>query len=140
MLDNKDKYLSIRRSLFDHWLWDKKPFGKGQAWIDLIRRANIKYKKFPVNGEMVHLKRGDILTSVVKLSKSWGWSETTTRRFLYTLRNDKMIVLKAENRFTIITLINYKELGDASKLFLETKRRPNGDQTETKRRPNGDNQ
>ena len=38
-------FFLVNRSILNHWVWDDKPFSKGQAWIDLIALANHTDKK-----------------------------------------------------------------------------------------------
>ena len=40
-MNTQKGFVGVHRSLQEHWLWDEKPFSKGQAWIDLIMLANI---------------------------------------------------------------------------------------------------
>ena len=40
-MTNKEKkdasgWIKVSRAIQEHWVWDEKPFSKGQAWIDLL--------------------------------------------------------------------------------------------------------
>jgi len=37
-------WISVYRSIQGHWLWEDRPFARGQAWIDLLLQANYKDK------------------------------------------------------------------------------------------------
>ena len=100
-------YFVIDRQIFDHWLWDDKPFSKGQAWIDLIGLANYEDSKTPYKGEVITCKRGTVNRSISYLARRWGWSREKTRTFLALLASDNMVELKATTNRTTITLINY---------------------------------
>ena len=100
-------YLTLSRELFNHPIWDDKPFSKGQAWIDLIQLANYKDKQVIYKGEVITCKRGDVNLSILELSKRWGWSRTTVRRFLDFLEQEKMCTTECTTHRTTITLINY---------------------------------
>lgn len=100
-------FVPIYRSLQDHWLWEDKPFSKGQAWVDLLMLANHKDKKRMLRGQMVTCKRGDVNTSMAELSKRWGWERGKVKRFLDLLQSDNMIVLNATTQRTTITIENY---------------------------------
>lgn len=105
---NNKGWISIHRKLEDSWLWEQKPFGKGQAFIDLIIMANYQDRKILVNGELMNIERGQRLTSLSKLSDRWGWSTRTVKKFLKLLESDKMIVLQiVPRRYTLITIENY---------------------------------
>ena len=53
-------WIPIHRQLQEHWLWEDKPFSKGQAWIDLLMLANYKDTKVPYKGEIISCKTGGV--------------------------------------------------------------------------------
>lgn len=105
-------WVRIDRKIFDSWIWKDKPFSKGQAWIDLIMLASHEDKKFLLGNELIHIKRGEFITSEVKLSDRWGWSRTKVRDFLKLLESDKMLVKKSDNKKTSLTIVNYSAYQD----------------------------
>lgn len=100
-------WISIHRKLQCHWLWGDKPFSKGQAWIDLLLLANHEDTKFLHGGQLIDAKRGDVITSEVKLMDRWGWSKSKVRTFLEMLEKDSMIIKKADSKKTTLTIVNY---------------------------------
>ena len=78
-------FIPINRKLFEHWLWQDKPYAKGQAWIDLISLANFKDRKIPFKDGVTVLKRGEINSSLGTLAVRWGWSRMSVKRFLNVL-------------------------------------------------------
>jgi uncharacterized phage protein (TIGR02220 family) len=108
----KGNWFKTHRELENHWLWQKKPFSPGQAWIDCIMKANHQDRKIPVDGEFVTIKRGQFLTSIRILSERWGWSRTKTVKFLTCLESDKMLIKKSDTKKTLITIINYSYYQD----------------------------
>lgn len=100
-------YITINRKLQKHWLWDDKPFSKGQAWIDMLMRARHTDEKKLVRGELLDRKRGDVCCSLSYLAKEWGWSREKVRRFMAMLESDGMITLHATTHDTTITIENY---------------------------------
>ena len=102
-------WISLHRRIQDHWLWDDKPFSKGQAWIDLLMMANYKENKFLLGNELIEVEEGSFITSEVKLSTRWGWSRTKVRGFLKLLEDDYMIVKKTDNKKTTLTIVNYTD-------------------------------
>lgn len=100
-------WISIHRTLQKHWLWKDKPFSKGQAWIDLIMLANHEDCRFPHGNQLIDVKRGDVITSELKLADRWGWSKTKVRNFLELLKNDSMIVKKTDQKKTTLSIVNY---------------------------------
>ncbi|AFM41947.1 hypothetical protein Desaci_3039 [Desulfosporosinus acidiphilus SJ4] len=100
-------WISVHRQIQNHWLWEDKPFSKGQAWIDLLLMANHEDSKFLLGNQIIEAKRGDVITSEVKLAKHWGWSRTKVRTFLELLEADSMIVKKSDSKKTALTVVNY---------------------------------
>lgn len=130
-------WVSINRAVCEHYLWSDKPFTKGQAWIDLIIHANHKDTKIEIKGTVYHIKRGQQARSELTLAKEWGWSRGKIRRFLKMLKSDLMIVQRAEQHTSIITICNYKDFQDQQQTDGTTEQTPNGTpnehQTDTKR-------
>lgn len=114
-------YLIIQRSLFDHWIWDEKPYSKGQAWIDLIRLANYEDKKFLAGRNVIQIKRGTFFTSIKHLADSWGWGVRKTRDFLSSLSSDSMVTTKSTTQGTMITIVNYAKHQDLGQTKGTTK-------------------
>lgn len=100
-------FLPLNRKIMKHWLWEDKPFSKGQAWIDLLMLANYTEKKKPVNGEIIIYKRGNVNLSMKQLADRWGWDRRTVKRFLDLLSNDNMVSVDSTTHGTTITIVNY---------------------------------
>lgn len=125
-------YFKIARSLLEHEIWLEKPFGKGQAWIDLIGRANFKPTERLVGCDLITINRGQLVTSIGALAERWGWSRCKVLRYIKTLEDAKMITTKRNRYGTFITIEKY-EVYQLSRNTSETE-----DRTESERRPNGD--
>ena len=108
----KGNWFKIHREIENHWLWEKKPFSLGQAWIDCIMRANHQDRKIPIDGEFIMIKRGQFMTSIRILADRWGWSRTKTVKFLTCLESDKMLSRKSDTKKTLVTIINYSYYQD----------------------------
>ena len=101
-------WIKLYRQLQDCWIWlDKEPFDKRSAWVDLLLTANHSDKKILFNGELITVKRGQILTSVRKLSVKWKWSVNKVYRFLKLLEDDEMLQKESDKDRTLLTIINY---------------------------------
>lgn len=105
-------WMPIYRRLQDHWLWQDKPFAKGQAWLDLLLLASHNDKEFLFGNQIVKNEVGSFITSELKLMERWGWSKTKVRAFLKLLQDEKMIVKKSDNKKTAITIVNYSVYAD----------------------------
>lgn len=101
-------WIKLHRQLQECPIWYGERFSKGQAWVDLLMLANHSDKDILFNGEIVTIKRGQYLTSMVKLSEKWLWNRKTVLSFLKLLEKDKMIVRKSDNKKTLITIENYE--------------------------------
>jgi len=123
-------WIRLDRKITENWLWEDKPFSKGQAWIDLILMANHKDNKFPLGDDVVAVERGSFVTSELKLMQRWGWSKTKVRAFLSQLQNDQMLVKKTDRKKTTLTIANYGVYQD-----IETTEEPKKDQKKTDKRP-----
>ena len=103
-----DGWIRLYRKLQECWVWeDKEPFDKRSAWIDLLLTANHADAKLLFNGELITVQRGQILTSVRKLSVKWKWSVNKVYRFLKLLESDEMLQKESDKDRTLLTIINY---------------------------------
>ncbi|MDU7441061.1 MAG: DnaA N-terminal domain-containing protein [Clostridium sp.] len=97
----------IYRDIQEHWLWEDKPFSRGQAWIDLILLVNHEDNKTLIDGELIEVKRGSKITSLRKLADQWGWSTTKVKKFLELLQKEQMIKFESDNKKTLVSIENY---------------------------------
>ena len=123
-------WISLHRQIQEHWLWEEKPFTRGQAWIDMLLLANHADKRFMLGNEFVEVKAGSFITSELKLMERWGWSKTKVRSFLSLLETDEMIVKKTDRKKTTITIENYSDFQDS-----ETIKEPQKDCKRTAKEP-----
>jgi hypothetical protein len=123
-------YIKLHREISDHWLWDEKPFSKGQAWVDILLMANHDTKKFTLGNELVEVERGSCITSELKLMDRWGWSKTKVRDYLELLQKDKMLVKNSDKKKTTLTVCNYCIWQDS-----ETTEKPQKNHRKTTERP-----
>lgn len=126
-------WISIHRKIKDHWVWDEKPFSKGQAWVDILLMANHAEKKVALGNELITVKRGMFITSEKKLMENWGWSKGKVRAFLKMLEDDLMIERKTDSKKTTINVVNYNVFQDS-----QTAKEPKTDQEKTGNEPHSD--
>ena len=105
-------WISVHRQIWNSWVWDEKPFSKGQAWIDLLLMANHEDRKVLIGNQLITVKRGSFVTSIRKLCDRWGWSNTKVRTFLSLLEQDGMIIVKSDAKKTTLTIVNYSDYQD----------------------------
>ena len=121
-------WIKIFREIQNNWVWDDKPFSRGQAWIDLIILAKRTNEKFMSDGRMVNGKRGCVYKSILHLSNRWGWNRKKTSRFLGELEADKMITVKTTTHGTTIRIENYEEYQGSTVAKDKDKGQQNGQQ------------
>lgn len=111
MSDSKG-WISIHRKIKDSSIWaSKEPFDRRSAWFDLLLSVNHADAKIFVDGNLMLIKRGQMLTSSRKLAEQWKWSRGKVDRFLDVLQVDEMVTLeRAVGRTangTILTIVNF---------------------------------
>lgn len=130
-------WVSIYRDLQDHWLWEDKPFSRGQAWIDLILLANRQDGKMTYKGEVQQVPAGTVCRSILWLSERWGWSRKKTRSFINMLETDGMVATSITTNQTLITLVNYELFqGDEGRKGQRNRQRKNIEGTAKEQRGN----
>lgn len=104
-MDNS--FFKIYRSLLDDPLWLGEPFTYGQAWVDLIGRANFADKDNFYRGRFQRIGRGQIATSQQELADRWKWSRHKVNTFLRNLERAAMVTTKTTTNGTTITIEKY---------------------------------
>jgi len=104
-------YIRLFRSLLGHPIWTKERFTNGQAWVDLILSAAYADHAYPMGTTVVSVRRGDVMTSQVKLAGRWRWDRKTVSRFLRGLESLNMIRIRSsrhsETGYTLIGIVNW---------------------------------
>ena len=101
-------WIKLYRQLQECWIWKgKEPFDKRSAWVDLLLLAMHNDKKMLIDNEIVVIKRGSFMTSIVKLSARWAWSRGKVMRYLKLLESEQMLNTKRTPKGTLITIVKY---------------------------------
>lgn len=139
---DKEGWISIHRQIQDCFIWDKKPFSWGQAWIDLLLLVNHEDKKTYFSGKMITVGRGQRITSINKLAQRWGWSRHKVSDFLNILENEEMIIQNRDMKKTLITIVKYEVYQQSPNKKGQVKdksRTSDGQVTDTNNNENNDN-
>lgn len=112
-------------------MWRQEKFSKGQAFIDLLIRANYKPLKGCVDGRYVVIPRGTVLTSMVALAEEWRWNRRTVERFLRALEMDGTIHIETRTKCTLISIVNYDTYQSGEEGVRAPKCASNAHQTRT---------
>lgn len=100
-------YIKLNRSLYDHEIWTCEPFSKGQAWVDLLMRANWQRTEKIFRGKAYVIERGQLVTSVDALSKRWKWHRNKVSRYITLLCELGMVHKVRILCGTLLTIENY---------------------------------
>lgn len=114
-------WFKIHRSLFGHWIAQDPDLLL--LWVYLLGQATWKDSKAIVGGQVVDIRRGQVLTSVSKIARVLRWSRGRATRKLETLKSDATIELFANTHCTIITIKNYEQYqanGAVSRTAVDT--------------------
>lgn len=104
----KSGWIKIYRQVQECCIWEKnEPFDSRSAWIDLLLSATHKEKKLIINNKTYLIKRGEFMTSILKLSQRWKWSKGKTTRYLNLLESEQMITTTRTPFGTLITIEKY---------------------------------
>jgi DNA replication protein DnaD len=112
----------MHRKLLDHEI-GRDPLAVA-LWFRLIAEASYEDKEVLWNGGAIQIKRGQFITSILKLSQWLRVSEGRTKRYLNAYQNVGQIEIKTTNKYTVITIRNYN------------KYQVNGEQNENRMRTN----
>lgn len=91
-------YIKLDRGLKKNSMWLEKPFSKGQAWVDLLLLTQGVDREKSYRGVVQQQKSGVVYTSILYLSKRWGWYRAKVYRFLETLIDLGMIEIQGWTR------------------------------------------
>ena len=64
-----NSYVNIFRSLCNDSIWTSEKFTRGQAWVDMILRANSKEGHIRKRGIRINLERGQLGYSLKELEQ-----------------------------------------------------------------------
>jgi hypothetical protein len=105
----------VSREVFEHDMFQAKPWCDGFAWLHLLSMASDETKRKLNKGTVVILDPGDLMAAHDWLAKKWGWSVDKVRYFLKRLEREAMITRfcakqdnnRRTNQIQIITICNY---------------------------------
>jgi len=100
----------MRRFRFHPFWTEPRRFSRAEAWIDLLFRAHYSEKPETIvdRGEEITLNEGDVLTSMLTLSKDWRRSRTFVKNFIKTLeKNGEILINRMDNRRLIIHIVKF---------------------------------
>lgn len=103
-------WIKLYRSIRSNWIWANGNERYAKWWMDLIMMVNHEPRKVLVNGNLITIGVDQRLTSIKKLSETWGTTRRTVDRFLSLLEEDNMIeVQKTKTKGTTIKVLHYAD-------------------------------
>lgn len=122
-------YILLHRDLMNNWVWQDESFTKGQAFVDLLMLVNHSdNEKVLINNKFISVKRGETITSKLKLSKRWGWSRKKLDKFLKLLESDGMVTTNSTPHYTTLKVLNYAQYQQNKKVIAQPIAQPKGNQ------------
>lgn len=106
-------WISLHRKILDNpILSTSRNYSRFEAFIYLLLRANHSDRNVPIGSTLYNVKKGQMITSQMKLCKQFKWGNTKLRNFLKLLESDSMIEIQTESNLTRITILNYESYQD----------------------------
>lgn len=123
-----DGWIKAHRSLLD-WEWHTDP-NMVSLWMHLLVLANFEDKRW----KGMVIKRGQLVTSISRLSETTGISQQSLRTCLAKLEQTQEINKQTTNKYTIITILKYDSYQqcDCSENITTNKQLTNNQQTTNK--------
>ena len=134
MMRTENGWVAIERNIFVH-MSDGTDLAL-MAWLML--KANFADSAWPVRAgyENVWIKRGQIATSIGEIANDLKWTSGLIRKRLNKLVKSGFCTSDAQNTGTIITICNYRNIGNIEEVTPKISTR--GEQTLSKRRANAE--
>ena len=127
-------WIKLHRKINDNPVLKKSNvYSNFEAFIWLLLRANYDDAKVVIGSTIYKLKKGEMITSLKKLQKQFGWGNSRLNTFLKLLKDDGMIEYKSNTQLTLITISNFKDLQG---IQTANKSQPTHKQITTKSQPN----
>lgn len=101
----KENWIKLHRKLTDSAVFSDANCLK--AWIYIL--CNVAYRDHDIiyRGEVVHLQAGQMITGRKVLASELDISEKQAYKLLKTLEKLGNIAIKADNRFSLVTVVNW---------------------------------
>lgn len=106
----KTGWIKLYCQTLDSEFWDTgDPFDYQHAFMHVLLSANWKTGRMLVNGKVFTIKRGQWMTSTVKLAARFHWSRNKVTRWLKIMHEFGMLDSEQTGFGTLITVVNYSK-------------------------------
>jgi len=106
-------WIRLDRAIQDNFLWQEPEALK--LWLYLLMAASLTDKATAFNGQMLNIKRGQLVFGLNAASARLNISIRRLRKYLNWFETDDMIDKQITNKFSIISITNYSQYQDAGK-------------------------
>jgi len=100
-------WIKLHRALSDHWLASNPD--SLSVWVHMLMIANHAETKRQINGSVVVVLPGQIITSRRSLSEKTGVQESKVERILKRLESEQQITQRGLSKFRVISIVNWAE-------------------------------
>ncbi len=101
-------FVRLDRSMFTSPAWKTaRPFSSFEAFLDLLQRANFRTRQFRLHDRFIPLNPGDLISTLPKLSETWGWPPDEVKRWLRALADGHVLAGKNLDGLVKISLDAY---------------------------------
>lgn len=98
-------WIKLHRALADHWLASNPD--SLSVWVHLLMMANHAEAKRQINGSVLTVQAGQIITSRRSLSEKTGVQESKVERILKRLESEHQIAQRGLSKFRLISIVNW---------------------------------
>jgi len=106
-------WIRLDRAIQDNFLWQEPEALK--LWLYLLMAASLTDKATAFNGQMLTIKRGQLVFGLNAASARLNISIRRLRKYLNWFESDDMIDKQITNKFSIISITNYSQYQDTGK-------------------------
>lgn len=106
-------WIRLDRAIQDNFLWQEPEALK--LWLYLLMAASLTDKATAFNGQMLNIKRGQLVFGLNAASARLNISIRRLRKYLNWFETDDMIDKQVTNKFSIISITNYSQYQDVGK-------------------------
>ena len=106
-------WIRLDRAIQDNFLWQEPEALK--LWLYLLMAASLTDKATAFNGQMLTIKRGQLVFGLNAASARLNISIRRLRKYLDWFESDDMIDKQVTNKFSIISITNYAQYQDTGK-------------------------
>jgi hypothetical protein len=129
-------YVKLYRKLLDSVIWDNEKALK--IWIWCLLKANHKDKIVLLGRQRISIKSGEFVFGSLKAKNELKMAISTIWYYLNFFKTESQVEIKATNKYSIITILNWKsyqgienKLESKKKAKLKTNRKQIGNKVET---------